>query len=430
MVAIRGGRIIAAGARTMFGYLTPTAVRRIDFGRAVILPGLVNAHAHLEYTHAGPIAGDGRRDFARWIAELVAWSWRISPDARLASARAGAEAMLRAGMTCVGDIVTRGQGAQAMAESGLHGVAFCEVVGGYPADDPPDFTARMSDLIDRASAAAARVPGRIRVGVSPHAPYTVSETVLRQVTSLARARGWPLACHLSESTAEAEFLAHGTGELAEFMGEVLSLGRPLRPEARRGSPLDYAAAGGLLPGPAGPQGEPGMLLIHGAHLKPPEIARLAAAGAAVVMCPRSNELLSVGAQVPVGPLARSGIVLGVGTDSLGSNTGLDLFAELRALRDLWTRQEPGTDRDQMAERLLHMATAEGAAALGLAGELGSLTAGKRADLTITDLPPARITSGLVEAVVGGLDAGAVIATFTDGCLRYQRDAESGVDGGQ
>lgn len=187
--------------------------------------------------------------------------------------------------------------------------------------------------------------------------------------------------------------------------------------------------GALLPDPAGPQGEPGMLLIHGAHLTPPEIARLVAAKAAVAMCPRSNELLSVGAQVPVGHLARSGIVLCVGTDSLASNTGLDLFAELRALRDLWTRQEPGTDRDQMAERLLHMATSEGAAALGLAGELGSLTAGKRADLTITELPPARSTSGLVATVVGELDGGAVIATFTDGCLRYQRDAASSAVGG-
>lgn len=441
LVAVRGGRISAVGPRAAMRSVAAAAGQQLDFGQAAILPGLVNAHTHLEFTHGGPIRSvdSGPNEFATWIADLLAWSRRTPVSARLASARAGAAMMLQAGITCVGDIVSRGQGVQAMVESGLHGTAFCEFVGGYPEDLRCDLEPRLTGLRQRVESAIALVgepmssghgPG-IRVGASPHAPYTVSAAALLAVTRLARQHGWPVAVHLAESGAELDFLANGNGDVAEFMGTVLGLDGPLRPAVLGAGPLAYARAGGLLPEPEGwcaGQDRPEVLLVHGAQLSPCDVARLSVSGVALALCPRSNELLSVGAQAPVALLARTGLALGVGTDSLASNTSLDVFGELRALRDNWMYQQPDANADLVAHRLLRMATFEGATALGLADELGSVAAGKRADLAVFNLPSAAHKyrtdpeTGLARTIVDELDAGAVIATFTDGQCRYQRDA--------
>ncbi len=437
LVAIRGGRIAAVGSQAAMRSVAAAAGQQLDFGQAVILPGLVNAHTHLEFTHGGPIrpAGSGRNEFATWITDLVAWSRRTPVSARLASARTGAAMMLQAGITCVGDIASRGQGVQAMVESGLHGTAFCEFVGGYPEDPRYDLEPQLTGLRQRVESAIALVGepmssghGRgIRVGVSPHAPYTVSAAALLAVSGLARQHGWPVAAHLAESGAELDFLANGNGDIAKFMGTVLGLDGPLRPAVLGAGPLAYARAGGLLPEAEDSDG-PEVLLVHGAQLNPCDVTRLSASGVALALCPRSNELLSVGAQAPVAPLARAGLALGVGTDSLASNTSLDVLGELRALRDNWAYQQPDADADLVAHRLLRMATVEGATALGLDDELGSVTVGKRADLAIFDLRSAAHKyktgpeTGLARTIVDELDAGAVIATFTDGQCRYQRDA--------
>jgi cytosine/adenosine deaminase-related metal-dependent hydrolase len=430
LLGVRDGRIAVVGKRADLVGVSKRAATRLDFGAAVILPGLINAHTHLEFTHAGPLPAAGHAvEFTAWISEVTAWSARTPPPKRLASARAGAAAMLRAGITSLGDIVSRGQGAQAMVETGLHGVAFLEFTGGYPADNTSDLTPRLIDLASRAKQLAARAsslprPGGVRVGLSPHAPYTVSVTALRKVIETARAHSWPVACHLAESAAEVEFLRDASGPLAVFMGNVLGLGRPLGPELRGQRPLDYAEAGGILDdvAPRREKGVPDTLFIHGVHLSGQEMARLASTpGTAVVLCPRSNEFLSVGAQAPVALLATTGIPLGAGTDSLASNNGFDMFAELRALHDIWIRQEPGADKAAMAHRLLRIATVEGARVLGLAAEVGTLTPAKRADLTIIKLPSTGNDRNLVPGIVASSTADDVLATFTDGQCRYRSD---------
>lgn len=329
--------------------------------------------------------------------------------------------MLRAGITCVGDIASRGQGLQAMLESCLHGISYCEFVGGY-ADDG---SGRIADLVERADAAAALVAGAdagVWVGLSPHAPYTVSMDAARRVTATARAHRWRLGCHLAESAAEVEFLASGGGPLAPFMGAVLELDGPLRPAETGHTPLTYAESVGLLQ--AG-KSEHRPLIVHAAQLGEADVDLLAAAHVAVALCPRSNELLCVGAAAPVSRLAGAGIPVAVCTDSAASNSGIDLFSELRALYALWRRQEPLLEEDRAARRLLGMITVEAAQALDLADELGTLTPGKRADIAVVDRPAAGLDgSRLVTAIVSDLDAGAVIATFTDGRRRHGREGLS------
>lgn len=412
-VLIREGRIVAVGARSDIenGLCPARSVERVDFGEAAMLPGLVNAHAHLEYTHLGPLRE--RRRFVPWISEVTAWNQRTPASFRLDSAKAGARAMLSAGITCVGEFVNRGQGLRAILDSGLHGTAFWEFFGGYGGDP----ALRLAQLRQRVEDARAQVQHSgqrgVGVGVAPHAPYTVSLDALRAVTRLAADVDCPVATHLAESTPELEFLRDGTGELADHMGATLGLPGPLHPTRPPGNPIRYASEGGLLD-----TGPGRSLLVHATQLSEAEVTELSTRHTAVALCPRSNDHLHTGACAPVAALAATGVPLAVGTDSLGSNATLDLFAELRALRRIWLEQEPAVDPETVADRLISMATSEGAAALGLHHELGSLTAGKRADIVVID-PPTRHRA-LTRGVLDELQASDVVATFTDGALRHHR----------
>ncbi len=385
-VLIADGRIVAVGPRAEI-LARPDAAGRecLDYGAAIVLPGLVNAHIHLEYTHLGPLPAPQR--FFPWLQGLVRWSAERGPEDWLASARDGAAGCRRAGVTCLGEIVTRGQGLAAMAEAGLRGVAYLEFIGGGA-----DLAARLAQFDARTAEAAATVraagnPG-LRLGLSPHTPYSVSAAGIRAVAGRAHRAGAPLAMHLAESAGEVALLLDGTGEIADFLRTIEPDGQPREPYRAGGhglGPVAYVATQGLFA-----PGHP-TLLIHAVHLGPEDIARIVAAGAAVALCPRSNTLLECG-DAPVAALLDAGVPLGVGTDSLGSNRDLDLFAELRALAATVRQQraERGEPLDEgaLARRLLGLVTAEGARALALDDQVGTLTPGKLADLAILALDPA------------------------------------------
>jgi cytosine/adenosine deaminase-related metal-dependent hydrolase len=177
--------------------------------------------------------------------------------------------------------------------------------------------------------------------------------------------------------------------------------------------VDYVAGHGLFR-----EAHP-TLLIHGVHFTPGEIKALAARGAAVVLCPRSNELLICG-EPPVAALLASGATLAVGTDSLGSNLDLDLFNELRALAAI-ARRQLGDDLDEaaLARRLLALATIEGARALALDDALGSLTPGKLADIAILDLPPAAPDADPYRAILEEGSSGRVRCTILGGRVVHE-----------
>jgi aminodeoxyfutalosine deaminase len=383
-VLIEGARIAAVGARREV-LARPDAAghERRDFGDAVLLPGLVNAHIHLEYTHLGPLPAP--RPFLPWIRDLVAWSAERAPADWERSARDGVAQSLRAGVTCLGEIVTRGPGLGAMVEAGLHGVAYVELAG-VREENLAEKLARFDALVATAEGQvqAAGDPG-LRVGLSPHAPYSIVGRMIGHVAERARDAGMPLAMHLAESPGEVALLRDGTGVIAEFLRAGLAEGRGEPPDYYREGghglgPIAYAAARGLFA-----PGHP-TLVIHGVHLDADDIAAIARHGAAVALCPRSNRLLECG-DAPVAALLDAGIPLGIGTDSLGSNEDLDLFAELRALAALARGQRPATlpDEGALARRLLGIATAEGARALALDDRLGALAPGKLADLAVLDL---------------------------------------------
>jgi len=412
-ILVAEGRIVAVGGRAEVAALPEARdVERRDFGDAVALPGLVNGHIHLEFTALGPL--NAPEAFHPWIRGLVAWSQGQTEDDWRASTVAGARASLAAGVTCLGEILTRNYGLATMRDLGLRGTAYLEFLGGRRAtlaEELARFDARLADA--RAILADGDAPPALRLGLSPHTPYSVTGPAIGAIAGRAHDADLPLAMHLAESPDEVAFLHDGTGAIADFLRTAEPDGSP-RETYRAGGygigPVEHVAAHGLFR-----TGHP-TLIIHGTQLTDTEIATLRDEGAAVVLCPRSNELLRCGA-APVAALLASGVTLAIGTDSLGSNEDLDLFNELRALASL-ARAQGVTDEAALARRLLALATIEGARALALDAEVGSLTPGKLADLAILDLPAA-LDDDPYRAILAEGGAARVRCTILGGRIAYE-----------
>lgn len=411
-----GEHIVAVGPRMEIEALPEAQdAERRDFGEVVALPGLVNAHIHLEFTDLGPLLTP--QPFHPWIRGLVAWSQGQAEADWQRSAEAGARQSLAAGVTCLGEILTRHYGLATMLDLGLHGTAYLEFLGGRRAtlgEELARFDGRLGEAQDLLRMAAE--PPGVRLGLSPHTPYSVTGAGIRAIAARAHEAGLPLAMHLAESPDEVAFLRDGTGVIADFL-------RTAEPD---GSPRETYRAGGYGSGPIEHVAAQGLfrvahptLIIHGTQLTNAEIVTLQEAGAAVVLCPRSNELLCCGA-APVTALLASGLTLAIGTDSLGSNEDLDPFNELRALATI-ARMQGGeaTDEAALARRLLALATIEGAQALALNDQLGSLTPGKLADVTILDLPAAHLATDPYRAVLDEGGVSRVHCTILGGRIAYE-----------
>jgi cytosine/adenosine deaminase-related metal-dependent hydrolase len=388
-VVIEDSRIAAVGSASELGYGE-------HFADAAILPGLVNAHTHLEYAvYAG--FGDGLADFADWISLHVKRKGRIGWDEFVAIARLGAAECLRCGVTTVGDASFSGAAALACAELGLRATVYLEVFGA----DPDAALARFETLRERAADAFSE---RVRLGVSPHAPYTVSLDVYRACAAL----GLPVATHLSESRSEVEYLRHGTGAWSSYR-ELL-----VPPPGTTGPRL--LADAGLL--------GPNVAAAHCVVVDDEEIALLAEHGASVVHCARSNALLGCGI-APVAALRAAGVTVGLGTDSPASTPSFDIWEELRTALYAARAREQRPDALSAADAL-ELATLGSARALGLGDEVGSLVPGKRADLTVLSLfgsPHLPWEEPAAASVLGGAPQ-RVLLTLVDGETRYRHDEDT------
>lgn len=328
----------------------PAAVRRlaaqsgtepIDLGEGLLAPGLVDAHAHLDLTAlAGRVARDA--GFGGWVAGLLE-ARAAAPPAELARGVArGAGRLTATGCVLVGDVDSTGAGESVLAGHPLRARLYREVLD---AGDPERTPSAL---------AAARQPYRecdgLEGGLSPHAPFSVSPALFGGLAELARA----FAIHWSESEAEVEWLARGTGPLAGLLG----------PSPRRAG-LDLIADAGLL----GPR----TALVHGNHPARGEPERIARAGATLVHCPGTHRFF----ERPPFPLDRyrsAGVRLALGTDSLASNEDLDMRREMALVREA----HPGLD----PQEVWSMATVGGAHALGYGTRTGRLAPGLRADCAL------------------------------------------------
>jgi 5-methylthioadenosine/S-adenosylhomocysteine deaminase len=383
-VAIEDGRIAAVGRVDELG----TGTRYDD---AVILPGFVNAHTHLEYAVYGGF-GDALTDFAEWIRLHTERKWRIDWDEYVDIARLGTAQLLASGVTTVGDCSYSGAAAVAAAELGLRGVVYLEVFGSAPADA----LAHFRKLRERV---APFESDRVRIGVSPHAPYSVSASVYRACAEL----DLPIATHISESESEVRYLQDGGGAWSSIPWLV-------EPVGTTGTRL--LAREGLL--------GPNVLAAHCVVVDDEEIQILAEHDVAVAHCPRSNAYVGCGF-ARLRELRAAGLRVGLGTDGVSSTPSHDFFDELRTAVMVARGRERRPDA-LTASGVLELATLGSATALGLQQEVGSLVPGKRADVTIVSLADSSYLpwEDPASAVVFGGAPERVVATFVDGQARYEK----------
>lgn len=387
-VLIEHDRVVAVGTRKDVIAAAPGA--RVREWQGVMTPGLVNAHAHLEY---GPPFADlatSGLPFSQWIAELTHRRQGMTDVDWQVSARGSAHQLLRSGTTAVADIVTRGPAIAVAASVGLQGISYAELAG-VDAKGWPVALERLEALLG--------TTGRVR-GVSPHTLYTLSSKVFREMVDLARERGMRLHPHLAETADEAEWVLSGTGEFASFVErfgfdfELAGLGTGMSAVAH------CDELGGL---------GPDVHVAHGVHVDAADRALLRERQSVVALCTRSNQVLRAG-EAPVAAYLSEGSPVAIGTDSLASSPDLDLLAEARATRDLAVRQ----GMDHPAQALVRALTVGGAQALGQ--DLGTLYPGGRADLAVFDVP----VSGEPHEALIEHGAGRCVATVLGGRIVHRR----------
>jgi 5-methylthioadenosine/S-adenosylhomocysteine deaminase len=385
------GRILAAGHADTVP--RSPLIPEEHFSRAVLLPGLINTHTHLELTGLEGQAPEA--DFFDWIRTVI----RLKAGRGLASVLQFSEEGLRqsfaSGVTTVADTGDSEGPARAIASLGGRGIAYLEVFG----PDPRDAVKNLEDFKGRVRKLRELESGRLRIGVSPHAPYSVSGALYRAVAEFAREENLPLAVHLAESPAETELLQSGTGAFAQ---NWMQRGIPLPAEGL--SPVAWLDHFGVLTSKT--------LCIHVVQVDGNDIGRLASHRCGVAHCPRSNRRHGHG-DAPLRALLDAGLSIGVGTDSAISVYPPDLMKEARMAQELAHLTPP---------EALDLVTLGAARALGLQDEIGTLEIGKWADYTVLKVPPSTSEAELA-AVVLGRDLDDVLLTCIEGTEVYRRVGE-------
>lgn len=372
------GRVQAVGPDSSVA--RPSDVAAEDFADAVIVPGLINTHTHLELTG---FEGQVReREFPAWIRRLRELKTTRAPAEYVEAARRGLAACYAGGVTTIADTGDSGAALQVLAEAGGSGVAYQEVFGPHPEQAAES----LAGLRERVACLRGWSGNRVRIGVSPHAPYTVSGPLFRAVAAWSQAESLPLAVHIAESPAETQLLKDGSGPFAEAWD---ARGIPL-PHPSGLSPVGWLAELGVL--------SERTLCIHAVQLDRADIDRLADSGAAVAHCPLSNQAHRHGA-APLAAMLQAGIRVGLGTDSEVSVGRLNLLAEARAARSL---------APLSADALLELCTLGGARALGLAGDTGSIRTGKWGDCAVIRVKEAGEESSPAELVLASSPADVLL----------------------
>jgi len=341
------GRIAAVGPSA--GVPNPEASERLEYPEAVLVPGLVNCHTHLELTHLA--AKNAEREFASWIRAIRTLKDATTPEQFARSAELGVRDCWARGVTCVADTGSSGAALEALSRLGGRGVAYQEVFG----PDPSQAEMSLAELERSLARLEPLATARVTLGVSPHAPYTVSAPLYRAVASLARRERFPVAVHVAESPEETLLVRDGAGPFAAALQR-----RGIVVERQDCSPVQYLERLGIL--------SPDTLCIHCVQLDAQDVGTLRRTGAAVAHCPRSNRAHGHGV-APFPALRAARLRIGLGTDSVVSVGDLDLIGEAGAA---------GLE----GEDALRTLTLEGARALGLENEIGSLQVGKQADLAV------------------------------------------------
>ena len=353
---------------------TPHGARTMRFPDAALIPGLVNCHTHLELTHLGGGAKHDEPEFLPWIRRIRELKEATSSEAFDDAAVAGLRDCWARGVTCIAETGSSGAVMRALHDLGGRGIVYHEVFG----PDPAKLPISMGDLEEAVLQLRRLATPQLVLGVSPHAPYTVSAPLYEAVAALARRERLPIAVHVAESRAETDFVYDGGGPFADALR-----GRGIDVAAQHLSPIAYLVKLGVI--------RRGTLCIHCVQIDGADVELLRVTKAGVAHCPLSNRAHRHGI-MPLRLLREAGVPVGIGTDSVVSVGELDLWAEADAA-------------GLTGIAAMRALTIEGARVLGWESEIGSLEVGKAADLAVfssTNLqqPPPTSTTSLLTVVSG------------------------------
>lgn len=397
-VAIDGDRIAAVGTReeliSNFG-----ESECVDFGQAVILPGFVNCHSHLEITSMRGALDDVEHDFRSWLLKLNSVRSGLTDDDIRAAAVAGATEGARAGVTCFGDIGRYGvAGLEALKTVGLRGVVYQETEFSPDNRTADEDFARLAEKFEDLHAGSTDL---VRVGLSPHSPYTVGSRLFEMIAQYAIINRLPLTIHAAESANEFELLTMGTGFFTDVYEKF-----EVEWYSPHCTPIEYLERLGVL------SARP--LLAHCVAVSESDIGKIASYGASIAHCPKSNAKLGHG-YAPLEAFLDAGINVGLGSDSVASNNVCDLLEESR-FAALSARNRTGSKRFISAKEILETATIGGAKAMGLDAEIGTLEPGKHADIAVVSISNAaqQPVNDIHTALVFSSNARDVVMTMVAG----------------
>jgi len=366
-----------------------------EYDDAVILPLLVNAHTHLELTDF-PLWAEKKgkqieqhKGFIDWILQLIQIKKRLDPDSYRHAVTNGIEQSFKAGTGVVGDILAHHSARSVYHNAPLAGVVFLETLGQDPAMISRLKKALHQTLEEPFAAEAV-------LGLSPHSPYTISNRYLRHIYDLCKRRRLRCCTHVAESEEELKFTCDSRGAIAERFYHAINWQGFIPPPSGLRPVAYLEKLGGLFPE---------NLLVHGVHLDDTDIELLGRNKMSLALCPRSNERLNVG-KAPARRMLNAGVNLALGTDSLASNDSLSIWDEMHFAAH-WFAGELD------APTIFAMATQQGADALGVGDDYGSLRVGKKSSFQIVSAPDT-LAGELHEYFTSGIATDDILQIFRDG----------------
>ena len=374
----------------------PSGLHREEYPDCILLPAFVNAHTHLVYTSFRGLADDA--DFFTWLTgHIIPAGTETSDDTFRESASLGVKLSFRNGITALGESHFSTFGRQAMIEGGMKGVYFYEVFGLGTLDLESGIKRRRRELEELLLLDSSR----IRLGVSPHAPYSVTKPMAEMAVEIARKHNLPMSTHVAETVDEIEFFETGEGRFSDVRHNV----RFPKPDGARTS-LKYFDELGIL--------TPSTMVVHGIYLNDSDIDLISERGSTLVTCPTSNLKLGCGIP-PAEKWVERDIPVCIATDSLASGESFDLFEEMRRFV-LFQRGLTGRTDLFPAKKVLEMVTINPARAMGIDKMVGDLTPGTNADLLL--VKPEKIGNknfrDAHQNLVWGTRSNNIIKVWSDG----------------
>ena len=376
-VTIDRGRIVALGRRA-----ANDATPGVELGDVAVMPGLVNAHTHLELSYLRDQVPP-ESSFTMWARHIIAERRkRLHMPGRdpvvLSAIDAAIDESVRCGTAVVGEI-TNGLFItyEKLAASPLAGVVFWELLG---FNLKGDFDKIVADAV--ASLGELPASDSVRPSLAAHAPYSVAPLFFQAIKkAVAKMPFVPCSVHLAEGEEEVQLLKTGDGPWKAIMKDIGAWNHEWTPPGV--GPLKYLDDMGFI--------DNRLLVVHGVQMSAADLERLKERGATLVTCPRSNGHTGAGLP-PIADFFESGVRIAIGTDSLASSPDLSVFAEIATLHAL----APSVP----SASLLESATIEGARALGFDADYGTIEPGKLARLLAIDVPPG--TADVEEYLVSGI----------------------------